>query len=171
MSLPSSPSRICSLTVLTTALLIGFSTLTGTSAVAGSPGPFDNLLGRWTGEGRLGFAEGKTETITCRGTYFASEDGQNLTQNLRCASAGAKVEVKSEIAHNAGSLAGTWNELIYNKAGQLDGKITKTGYKVSVKGEDLSATMEILVRGDKQIIEIQFNNATLIGLSMVMNKG
>ena len=140
-------------------------------ASAAEPGPFDSLLGRWTGEGRLGFSEGKTETITCRATYFGGEDGQSLTQNLRCASAGAKVEVKSELKNNAGALEGTWSELIYNKAGQLTGEVTKGGYKINVKGEDLNANMEIIVRGDKQIIEIHFSNATLLGLTMVMNKG
>jgi hypothetical protein len=134
-------------------------------------GPFQSLLGRWTGEGRLGFSEGKVENITCRATYFANENGQKLTQNLRCASAGAKIEVKSEVDHAAGKLSGSWNELIYNKSGQLDGDITKSGYKIRVKGDALNANMEIIVRGDKQIIEIQFSNETLIGLTMVMNKG
>ncbi len=158
-------------TVFVSCLLIALTSLFAAPASAGTPGPFDSLVGRWTGEGRLGFAEGKTETITCRATYFASEDGQTLTQNLRCASAGAKVEVKSEVKHDAGALSGSWSELIYNKSGQLTGAITKNGYRISVKGDDLNANMEIIVRGDKQIIEIQFNNATLIGLTMVMNKG
>ena len=31
---------------------------------AHAEGPFASLTGRWTGQGRLGFAEGKTENIT-----------------------------------------------------------------------------------------------------------
>ncbi|MEQ1653755.1 MAG: hypothetical protein ABL897_14820, partial [Hyphomicrobium sp.] len=87
------------------------------------------MTGRWTGQGRLGFAEGKIENITCRATYFVSDGGEKLEQNIRCASAGAKVEIKSALTHNAGKLSGTWSELIYEKAGDLTGDITPTGFR------------------------------------------
>ncbi len=148
------------------ALLAFFST---TAAFA--EGPFARLTGRWTGQGRLGFAESKTENITCRATYFVSEDGQKLEQNIRCASAGAKVEIKSMLNHTAGKLAGTWSELIYDKSGELTGDITPGGFRIDVKGSDLNATMEIIVRDDKQLVEVHFNNSTLIGLSLLMQKG
>jgi hypothetical protein len=142
-----------------------------TTGAALAEGPFSSLTGRWTGQGRLGFAEGKTENITCRATYFVSDDGQKLDQNIRCASAGAKVEVKSNLTHLEGKLSGSWSELIYDKAGELTGEITKQGLRINVKGDDLNATMEIIVRDTKQLVEVHFNNSSLVGLTLILEKG
>lgn len=138
---------------------------------AHAEGPFASLTGRWIGQGRLGFAEGKTENITCRATYFVSDSGEKLEQNIRCASAGAKVEIKSALTHASGKLTGTWSELIYEKSGDLTGDITPNGFRIDVKGAELNATMEIIVRNNKQLVEVHFNNSTLIGLSLMMEKG
>lgn len=150
-------------------VIAGLITFCPTLALA--DGPFANLTGRWTGQGRLGFAEGKVENITCRATYFVSENGEKLEQNIRCASAGAKVEIKSALTHAGGKLTGTWSELIYNKSGELTGDITPQGFRIVVKGEELSATMEVIVRDTKQLVEVHFNSNTLIGLSLMMAKG
>ncbi len=132
--------------------------------------PFKDLPGRWVGDGRLGFRDGKAETVKCRATYFLSDDGVELKQNIRCASASGNVEVKSEIKHNADTLTGTWNELIYNLGGDLTGQVTPTGFRINVRGEALTANMEVIVREGKQIIEIQFFSETLVGLTLVLAK-
>lgn len=139
--------------------------------LADTASPFKDLPGRWVGDGRLGFKEGKFEAVKCRATYFLSDDGIELKQNVRCASASGNVEVKSEIKHNAGALTGTWNELIYNLGGDLSGQVTPTGFRITVRGEGLTANMEVIVREGKQIIEIQFFSNTLIGLTLVLTKG
>lgn len=134
---------------------------------------FANFPGRWTGEGRLGFKDGKIETVTCRATYFVAEDHANLTQNIRCASPSGKIEVKSNVIEKDGKLTGSWNELIYNMTGELTGQVTKAGFLVNVKGtgeSDLSATMDILVKDTKQIVEIHFNSSTLLGITLLLGK-
>ena len=133
--------------------------------------PFKDLPGRWVGDGRLGFKDAKFEAVKCRATYFLSDDSQQLKQNIRCASASGNVEVKSEITHKAGALAGTWNELIYNLGGDLSGQVTPLGFRITVRGEGLTANMEVIVREGKQIIEIQFFSETLVGLTLVLAKG
>jgi hypothetical protein len=52
--------------------------------------------------------------------------------------------------------------------------VTPRGYRVTVKGTNgttLSANMDIMVRDNKQIIEIQFFSETLVGLTLMLNKG
>jgi hypothetical protein len=159
------------LIALTLGLHVFVGALTADAMPSAAEGPFANLAGRWSGQGRLGFAEGKTENITCRATYFVSEDTNKLEQNIRCASAGAKVEIKSALVHAEGKLSGTWSELIYSKSGELSGEITKSGFKINVKGDDLNATMDIIVRGTKQLVEVHFNSSSLVGLSIVLDKG
>ena len=133
--------------------------------------PFESLPGRWVGEGRIGFKEGKTETVKCRATYFVSEDANNLRQNIRCASASGKIEVKSTVQHADGKLTGTWQEQIYNVGGDLTGAVTERGFRIAVKGEGLTANMDVIVMNDTQVVEIQFFNSTLRGLTLVLKKG
>lgn len=141
------------------------------AALAQDASPFKDLPGRWVGEGRVGLKDGKNEAVKCRATYFLSDDGQGLRQNIRCASASGKIEVKSEVTSNDGKLSGTWNELIYNLGGELDGEITPRGFRIAVKGSDLTANMDVIVIKERQIVEIQFFNSTLVGLTLVLTKG
>ena len=141
-----------------------------TSALPMGPA-FEGLPGRWMGKGLLGFKDGKRESVTCRVTYFMSDDRAALKQNIRCASPSGKVEVKSEVKNDGGKLTGSWSELIYNLAGDLTGEVTPKGLRVHVKAADLNASMDVIVKGTKQIIEINFNSATLIGMTLVLDKG
>ncbi len=135
-------------------------------------GPFTSLPGRWVGEGRLGFKSGDVENIKCRATYFIENKGRHLKQNIRCASASGKVELKSEINNaEGGKLTGTWKELLYNLSGELDGSITKRGFRIKVIGKDLHAHMEIIVKNNRQIVEMHFDSATLIGMTLLLKKG
>ena len=128
------------------------------------------VLGRWTGEGRLGFREGKFETVKCRVTYIADDD-KILKQTVRCATAGANVEVKSSITEASGALSGTWEETVYNLHGDISGLTTPKGFRVQVKSDSLNANMDLIVSDAKQVIEIQFFNSTLLGLSIALTKG
>jgi hypothetical protein len=129
-----------------------------------------NLPGRWTGDGRLGFKDGKMETVTCRATYFAADDAPGLKQTIRCASPSGKIELKSRLEESEGVLKGEWSEEMYNLKGELTGKVTERGLVVSVKGTDLDANMDVIVKGNRQIVEIQFHNTSLIGLTLILTR-
>lgn len=131
----------------------------------------DQLVGRWTGEGRLGFAESKFENVKCRVTYLRTETPGQLKQNIRCASASGNIEVLSELQQNGAELTGHWTETVRNMNGELTGQITPTGFRVEIKGADLNAHMDIIAKGARQLVEIQFNNSTLVGLSLMLVKG
>jgi hypothetical protein len=134
--------------------------------------PFKELPGRWVGEGRIGMKEGKTEKVTCRATYFVNPAGNELKQNIRCASASGKIEVKSLVnASKDGKLSGTWNELMYNLGGEMTGEVTERGLRIIVRAGDLTANMDVIVMNDRQIVEIQFFNSALRGLTLILKKG
>ncbi len=40
-----------------------------------------------------------------------------------------------------------------------------------VKGAELAANMEIIAKNEQQIVEIQFYNSPMIGLTLVLKKG
>ena len=139
------------------------------SVSAQETNPFAKLAGRWLGEGRIGYTGGKTETLKCRVTYIVSEP--QVRQTIRCATEGDTVEVQSLVAHASGSINGTWKELSRNWSGELSGSVTANGFRVAIRGAELNANMNIVVKESRQIIEIQFINSSLIGLTLVLNKG
>jgi hypothetical protein len=133
-------------------------------------GSLAGLPGLWTGQGRLGFKDGKAETVTCRATYFAATDAPGLKQTIRCASPSGKIELKSRLEEKDGALSGEWSEEMYNLRGALQGEVTERGLKVTVKGDDLNANMDVIVKDDRQIVEIQFHNTSLIGITLVLKR-
>jgi hypothetical protein len=139
------------------------------AAVDGSP--LESLAGRWVGEGRLGVRGNPTEKVKCRATYVYAQVGDQLKQSIRCASAGGSVEVQSAVAHAAGKLTGTWQELVRNLSGDLTGTVTSRGFKVRVRGDSLNANMDIILIRSKQVIEIQFIDSSLLGLTLVLERG
>ena len=140
-------------------------------ASAEEPSPFAKVVGRWLGEGRLGIRDGPTEHVKCRVTYVVLEQGQQVRQTIRCATESGNVEVQSTVTHASGTLTGTWKELSRDWSGELTGSVTANGFKVAVKGTELNANMDIIVKDTRQIIEIQFINSSLIGLTLILTKG
>ena len=155
------------------ALGLGLLGINGNGTVRAEPNaPFAGLLGRWTGEGKLGVKDNAPEIVKCRVTYIAGEDADHLKQTIRCATAGGSIEVQSAVSHAAGVLTGTWSETTHNINGELSGQVTPRGFRVVVKGGELAANMDIIMmRNSQQIVEIQFFNSALVGLSMVLVKG
>jgi hypothetical protein len=140
-------------------------------AAAVDVSPLESLAGRWVGEGRLGVKGSPNEQVKCRVTYVYVRHGDQLKQNIRCASAGGNVEVHSVVAHVGGKLAGSWQEVVRNMSGDLAGTVTSRGFKVNVRGDSLTANMDIILIKEKQVIEIQFVNSSLIGLTLVLERG
>jgi hypothetical protein len=141
--------------------------------IAEPAGPFAGLAGWWGGAGRLSFKEGKLEQVKCRATYFVSESGNELKQTVRCASGSGKIEIVANVTHEAGKLTGTWSESNYSLSGGLSGEVTPKGFRVQVKGADaaLRANMDIIVKDRKQMVEIQFLDSTLLGLTLLLASG
>jgi hypothetical protein len=141
------------------------------AASAQEASPFVKLAGRWLGDGRLGFTGGKTESVKCRVTYVVTDEARQVRQTIRCATEGDTVEVQSTVSHASGALSGTWRELSRGWTGEVSGNVTASGFKVAIRGSELNANMDIIVKDSRQIIEIQFINSSLIGLTLILNKG
>ena len=157
--------------LVTGSLAVGAVLLNPAPALAVDTSPFDKLVGRWVGEGRLGVRDNATEHVKCRVTYLLPNPNDQLQQTIRCASGSGSIEVRSFVTHTAGTLSGTWAELERKMHGDLTGRVTPRGFRVNVKGEGLHANMDIVVLGAKQVIEIQFIDSSLIGLTLILDKG
>lgn len=143
---------------------------------ADAPGPFEAFAGRWVGEGRLGFratdnSQINTEQVKCRVTYQPSAGGHALHQSIRCAAQGGNIDVQTDVKHAGGTLSGTWKEMTRDWSGAITGTATDKALRVRISSETLSANMNIQLRETKQVIEIQFINSALIGLTLLLTRG
>lgn len=155
-----------------TAVVCFTAVISNDEARAVTASPFAPLLGRWTGVGMIGYKASPPEKIKCRATYLLTDSQDEMKQTIRCATAGGNVEIISNVKESAGKLSGHWKETIHNFEGDLTGDVTPKGFHVLVKGQDVSANMDIDVRGDRQAVEIQFVNSTsLLGMTLAMTKG
>ena len=163
--------RLGGLALLVMAAACGLALRLAAPAAAVGLSPLEGLAGRWVGEGRLGVKGNGTEQVKCRVNYIYTKDSDQLRQSIRCASAGGSVDVQTLVNHVEGKLTGTWQELVRNWSGELTGAVSSRGFKVQVRGESLSANMDIIVIGKRQVVEIQFINSSLIGLTLVLERG
>lgn len=146
------------------------------TGAADTPGPFTAFAGRWVGEGRLGIrasdnSEITTEQVKCRVTYQPGDNGNALHQSIRCAAQGGNIEVQTDVRHSAGTLSGTWKEMTRDWAGSVTGTAVPKALRVRISSENLSANMNIQLRDTTQVIEIQFINSSLIGLTLLLRPG
>lgn len=166
MALTSVPLRRC---------VSALSGLVVAAFVAASPasadGPFAGYAGRWVGSGSVTYDDGKTEAIKCRVTYFVVDGGSGLQQNIRCASASYKFEVRSDIDYAGGKVSGSWVEMVNNASGNVSGTASDNLIRASVKSEKLDATMSVRLSGSSQSVSISPRGLGVRTVSISLRKG
>lgn len=148
MSLPAFNNRNFRSAAVAAALLLAPALAQADSA------PFANYAGNWSGNGTITIAEGGTERIRCRGTYTASNSGNNLHLALRCASDSYKFELTSDIAARGGGISGSWSEATRNINGDVQGTISDGQVTALVQTNGYAATFNITTRGNRQSVAI-----------------
>lgn len=68
------------------------------------------------------------------------------------------------------AISGDWEETTRGWTGLLSGATTPVGLKVSIKGKNIDANMDVIVKDVRQIVEIQFIEGALLGLTLVLTK-
>lgn len=152
------------------AVLSTLATMTGFTGSAAA-GLFDQLAGRWTGTGSINFASGEKEPLRCRVTYFTSEGSTRLAQNLRCASEGFIIEVKSDFKNTGGRITGSWKETTANVAGTISGRATASGLKLTITGKNFTSTMILVLNGGRQSVAISSRGGKVARIAVHLSKG
>jgi hypothetical protein len=123
-------------------------------------GLFSGMAGSWYGEGLIKLASGASERIRCRATYMVGSDGNNLKQDMRCASDSYSLTVTSDVTYkaDAGVITGTWFETGYGTGGFITGQASTGQIKAWVKGRDFNAEVAIISVGTEQTVTIRPQN-------------
>jgi hypothetical protein len=143
-------------TAAAAALLVSSLALPAPEAAAA--GIFSGLGGSWRGDGSIGWSTGETERIRCTATYEVEKDGNQLIQNLTCATDSTRLIVKSDITYNpdAGAISGTWAETNYGIRGRVSGRASSGNIQALVTSSDarFKARVTVVTSGGNQTVTI-----------------
>ncbi|HLH49592.1 MAG TPA: hypothetical protein VKV96_09645 [Roseiarcus sp.] len=132
---------------------------------------FANLQGSWAGEGTITSSDGHAERLRCRTKYILSPSGQNLDQQLRCASDSYRFDVNSGLVQQGnGTIAGTWTETTRHVTGNVSAQETGDSIAVKISGPSFAAQMAITLKDDHQHIEIAPNSGDIKSVTIDLTR-
>lgn len=124
-----------------------FATLGGGSAIlsAAAPGhePITRLLGRWAGNGSVIPVSGPAEAFKCVVTYRSGANTAMLQQNLRCKGANYDLDAATSLNIAEDKVTGTWEERLKALGGEVQGRVTNTGFDIYLSGRFFEAHMVV----------------------------
>lgn len=134
--------------------------------------PFANFAGQWQGSGAINFTNNQQEPIKCRAAYDVLEEQHNLQLDIRCASQSYQFDLRGSATDKDGRISGSWSEVTRNATGTLSGTAERNRLQVLAKGSAFTATLTLIIQGDKQTVSIksQDANASIKGATISMRR-
>jgi len=141
-------------------------------AEPGSEAPFAGLSGPWSGAGTVTMTNGATERIRCKASYAVNATGKALQQSLRCASDSYRLEIRSNVSSERGSLSGSWAEATRGLSGNVSGRATGAAISANVAGAGFTARLNVRTQGDKQSVTLKpQGDSEVSAVSISLRKG
>jgi len=162
--MPSSKFRL-----LIIALALAASAAGTEEALARDGNPLAAMAGSWSGAGTVRFEGGKTERLSCRGHYTGRAQGIGIA--LRCASASAKIDLRSTLTYRDGGVSGNWEERSFNASGSASGRASSGSLRLAISGGGLSGSMSVSFTSSSQSVSISTSGASLRAVSINLRRG
>lgn len=121
---------------------------------ANDSGSFVQLAGRWAGEGTLIPTRGPNESFRCVITYFPSDDGSRVKQNLRCNGPNNKFDAATHLQIEGAQVTGRWTDNVYSLTGNVTGVVTKDGFDIQLTGSFFDAKMTVVSTPCQQSVTV-----------------
>ncbi|MFM9941821.1 MAG: hypothetical protein ACKVP7_20240 [Hyphomicrobiaceae bacterium] len=133
--------------------------------------PFAGLNGNWKGNGQIRLANGSTEALKCVAYYTPKDSGASVGLAIRCASASNKIELRANLVFQGGRISGTWEERVFNAAGEVTGQTTGNRMTLAIAGGGFSGSMAVSTTGSSQTVSITTDGIGLKGVNISLSKG
>jgi hypothetical protein len=130
--------------------------------------PFEAMQGSWTGTGSITLGSGDKERIRCRANYTV--DGNNVRQELRCASDSYKFEMQNDLTYNDGQVNGNWNEVTRRASGRIYGRVMSGRIEAMAETSGFAATFVLTTRGDQQTVKIESKSPDISDVSISLRR-
>ena len=76
-------------------------------------------------------------------TYFPTDNGSRVTQNLRCKSPNYQFDGTTQLQIAAGKITGRWQDKINNLDGTVSGTVKPDGFDILLSGNFFDAKMTV----------------------------
>lgn len=153
------------------AMLFALSTFASAPNVNAADGnPLAGLAGSWRGSGSARFEGGKSERLTCQGHYTVKAGGSQLGLALRCASASAKIDLRSALHYSQGRVSGDWEERTFNATGGVSGRASDGNLNLAISGGGISGAMAVSFSGSSQSVSINTSGSSFRGVSISLKR-
>lgn len=154
---------------LVTTAMLGSTAIISSAVLAEAGNPLAKLAGSWSGSGSVRFDSGHTERLTCRGHY--TDHGSGIGLALRCASASAKIDLRSTLHYHSGRVSGEWEERSFNASGTASGRASNGSMNLAISGSGMSGSMSVSFSGSSQSVSISTSGTSLRGVSISLLRG
>ncbi len=118
-------------------------------------GPFERLVGEWTGSGTIDLSNGTHEPLKCRAAYDVPAERRNLQINIRCASDSYNFNLFSSAFLAGRVVSGTWSESTHAVGGPISGTAEGDHIQVHAESPSFSASLSLATHGNSQSVSIR----------------
>ena len=161
-------TTVAGVSVAVIAVAVGSAAVMWPMTIAAFATPATDLPGRWSGFGNITMAGGSSEQMRCVATYFV--DGASIKQNLRCASAGYKIDATANLTVSKGQVTGDWEEKIWSTTGSVTGRMVDNGFNLAIAGPGFTAALALSMTTCKQTITITPKAYEIASIAMTLGK-
>jgi hypothetical protein len=112
------------------------------------------LAGRWAGPATVTPTSGPTESIKCVITYFPSEDGSHVKQNVRCKGPNTSFDAATHLQIAGSEVTGRWQDNVYSLTGSVQGSLTPGGFDIVLLSRHFAAKMRVVSSRCEQSITV-----------------
>jgi hypothetical protein len=132
--------------------------------------PIGDLNGYWAGSGTIALANGKTERVKCQVIYRAGQDGAQVRQTMRCASADYSINALADLRVKGGQVSGSWEEKTYSAKGDVSGRYSGESFSLSIQGASFTAAMNVTLSSCRQSLNISPKGLEVTRVSIALAK-
>jgi hypothetical protein len=118
-------------------------------------GPFERLVGQWTGSGTIDLSNGTHEPLKCRAAYDVPAERRNLQINIRCASDSYNFNLFSSAFLEGRTVSGTWSESTHSVGGSISGTAEGDHIQVHAESPGFTANLGLSTHGNSQSVSIR----------------
>src|SRR5690606_4158694 len=113
--------------------------------------PFEQVIGKWKGNGLMTMSDGTRERIACDAEH--SGNAMQLRLVIHCASGERDIRMTARMSSNSGRLLGFWEEKYFNAAGAISGVASENKLNFTVSG-NVNGKMVVNYSRNRQKISI-----------------
>lgn len=125
------------------------------------------LVGSWSGPGRIELQDGRAERILCN-AYYSGSAGQ-LSMVIRCKSDTQSIEMRSRLTESGGRLTGRWEERTYNAEGEATGTASGSKLNLTIAGA-VSGRMQVEVAKSRHTVSITTTGTALKSVTVTFDR-